>query len=61
MKTKAKAHAVRIVPHVQARIDRANEQYAIRRHDVINPSERKPVKVKGKGKHRHWVPPAVLR
>jgi hypothetical protein len=55
------ARAVVIAPHVQARIERANEQYAVRGHDVIDPSEKKPAKVKGRGKYRHWVPPAVLR
>ena len=48
-------------PHVVANIAKHNNCHAIRSCDLINVGERKQRRVKGKGKHRQWLPSAILR
>ena len=51
----------RIAPHVLDRIAVHNADYANTASDVIDLSQRRPLKVKGPGKYRVWIPAAVQR
>ena len=51
----------KLAVHVGERIDRHNEDMAIRSHDIINPCEQKLKPIPGKGRHKVWLPQAVLR
>jgi hypothetical protein len=50
-----------VAPHIEERIQRFHEDYAIRADDRIQLDETRPVKLKGTGRWRQWLPAAVLR
>ena len=50
-----------IAEHVQTRIQYANEEWAVRHADHVDVTEKRPVKVRGAGNYRNWLPPAILR
>jgi hypothetical protein len=37
------------------------QDFAVRQEDTIDPSEKKPQKVKGRGSYKRWLPAAILR
>ena len=58
-KRKALGHDV--APHVVEHIQECNRDHAVRPQDLIDLSQRAPLKVRGKGTYRTWLPEAMQR
>ena len=52
---------LQVADHVLQRIEVHNQDMAKTREDIIDVTEKVPVKHRGKGSYRHWVPSALLR
>lgn len=50
-----------VASHVQERVKRMNADYAVRAEDHIDFSEKRPKRIPGRGRWRHWLPAAILR
>lgn len=50
-----------VAPHVLHHIRMHNAVHAVRTSDFIDVNEKKPKRVKGKGKYKCWLRPAILR
>ena len=53
--------APKVAPHVAQRIEKHNRSFAKTLEDHIDLQEKRPVKIKGRGAYKRWLPSALLR
>eukprot|EP00974_Lingulodinium_polyedra_P103580 10027910-Lingulodinium_polyedra.AAC.1 len=51
----------KVAPHVLAKIVVHNEDWAKTEEGIIDLTQRRPLRLKGSGKYRQWIPPALQR